>query len=92
MTHPLPVLAVAAAMVFLASMSLRAWMRSRNRILPFITAAFVVFAAKSLVTAYGLHTGTPAHEDLELVGTLLDLVIAALLVAPFLLRTRSHAA
>lgn len=87
-SHPLPVLAVAVAMTFLAAMAIRAWVRSHNRFLLYVAGAFAVFALKSVITAYGLQTGTPGHENLELVGTVLDAVIAGLLVVPFILRPR----
>jgi hypothetical protein len=90
-SHPLPVLAVGLVMAFLSGMALRAWSRSRNRILLFVCAAFAVFALKEFVTAFALYAKRPGHEDLELLGTILDLGIAALLVAPFVLRARDHA-
>ena len=91
MAHPIPVLAVGLAMAFLSGMALRAWIRSRNRTLQFVCAAFAVFAVKEFFTAYALWARQPGHEDLELLATILDLAIAALLVAPFVLRPRpSH--
>jgi len=79
---------VAGAMVFLGSMAIRAWRRSQNRILLFVAGAFGVFAIKELVTAYGLWKGVPGHEDLELLVTVMDVVIAGLLIAPFVFRPR----
>jgi uncharacterized membrane protein YccC len=68
----------------LATLAFGAWRRTGNRKLAFVGVAFAVFFGKSLLTAYSLWTGFLGHEDLELVGALLDVVIVALLVSPFL--------
>jgi len=68
----------------LTSLAVGAWHRTGNRKLAFVAAAFWVFFAKSMLTAYSLWSGFLGHEDLELAGALLDVVIVALLVAPFL--------
>ena len=67
----------------LASLAVGAWHRTGNRKLAFVTAAFGVFFAKSVLTAYSVETGFVGHEDLELIGALADLVVVLLLVAPF---------
>lgn len=68
----------------LAILAVGAWRRTGNRRLGFVAAAFFVFVVKSAVTAYSLWTGLIGHEDLELAGALLDLVVVGLLIAPFL--------
>ena len=89
MAHPneavgLAVIAVTAAVsLVLAVLAAAAWRRTRNRKLVPVLLAFALFFAKSVLTGYSLHTGFLHHEDLELAGTLLDLVIVLLLVSPF---------
>lgn len=89
MAHPneavgLAVIAVTAAVsLALAALAAAAWRRTRNRKLVPVLLAFTLFFAKSVLTAYSLHTGFLHHEDLELAGTMLDLVIVLLLVSPF---------
>lgn len=89
MAHPNEVIGVGViAAVALVSLALTllaaaAWRRTGNRKLAFVTLAFLVFFAKSVVTAYSVRTGFIRHEDLELLGALADLVVVLLLVAPF---------
>lgn len=68
----------------LAILAVGAWRRTGNRKLGLVAAAFSVFVVKAAVTAYSLWTGAIGHEDLELVGALLDVAVVVLLVAPFL--------
>lgn len=68
----------------LASLAIGAWRRTGNRKLAFVAGAFGMFTVKSMVTAYSLWTGFIGHEDLELLGALLDVVIVVLLIAPLL--------
>ncbi len=68
----------------LAALAVGAWHRTGNRKLGLVAAAFGVFVAKSALTAYSIWTGFLRHEDLELVGALLDVVVVMLLIAPFL--------
>lgn len=97
MAHPneavgLAVIAVtAAASLVLAVMALAAWRRTGNRKLVPVMLAFGLFFAKSVLTGYSLHTGFLHHEDLELAGTLLDLLIVLLLVSPFVRIRRPRA-
>lgn len=74
---------VALVSLLLTALAAAAWRRTGNRKLAFVTAAFLVFFAKSVLTAYAVKTGFVAHEDLELIGALADLVVVLLLVAPF---------
>lgn len=60
-----------------------AWRRSSNAKLGFVTAAFAIFFLKSAMTAYSIETGFLGHEDLELAGSLADLLVVLLLLAPF---------
>jgi hypothetical protein len=68
----------------LAALAVGAWNRTGNRKLGLVAAAFGVFVVKAAVTAYSLWTGIIGHEDLELVGALLDVVVVMLLIAPVL--------
>ena len=68
----------------LAGLAAGAWHRTGNRKLGFVAAAFWVFVVKAALTAYSLWTGFLGHEDLELAGAVLDVVVVVLLVAPFL--------
>ena len=68
----------------LTALAVGAWRRTGNRKLAFVAGAFGLFFAKSVFTAYSLWTGFLGHEDLELAGAMLDVVIVGLLVAPFL--------
>ncbi|HEX2065459.1 MAG TPA: hypothetical protein VHI93_01465 [Candidatus Thermoplasmatota archaeon] len=88
---------VACISLALATLAWRAMQRTGNRKLGFVTAAFLVFATKSLVTAYALlldpaSSGGAAsdfpltHGHLEFLNSALDLVIVFLLVVPFLRR------
>ena len=73
----------------LAVLALMALRRTGNRRLLFVAAAFFLFATKSMVTAYSLVTDFLHHEDLEAFGSLLDLFIVLLLIAPFLVRSNA---
>lgn len=89
MAHPNEVVgvgviaAVAVVSLVLTLLAAAAWRRSGNPKLAFVTFAFLVFFVKSLVTAYSVETGFIGHEDLELFGSLADLAVVVLLVAPF---------
>lgn len=74
---------IALAMLVLA---LRARRRSGNRKLGFVAAAFFVFLAKSLFSAYNVQTHVVPHDGIELWLSVFDLVIIGLLFLPFLLR------
>ncbi len=83
---------VAALSLLLTFLAAAAWNRSGNRKLAFVMLAFLAFFLKSVLTAYSVETNVIQHEHLELVGSLFDLLILLLLVAPFglapLLRSR----
>src|SRR5689334_14152696 len=68
----------------LTSLAAGAWHRTGNRKLAFVMGAFWLFFVKAALTAYSLATDLIGHEDLELVGAMLDVLIVLLLVAPFL--------
>lgn len=70
----------------LAGLALRARGRSGNRQLGFVAGAFLLFAAKSVFSAYNVWTHDIAHDAIELVLSLFDLVILGLLVLPLLVR------
>lgn len=77
---------VAVAMLVLTALALMAYRRGRDRHALFVTLAFAAFFVKSALLAFGFgyHLGPP--ELFELLGSLFDLGIAMLLLAPFLLR------
>ncbi|MCA1811346.1 MAG: hypothetical protein LC623_04970 [Halobacteriales archaeon] len=88
---------VALISLALATLAWRAMQRTGNRKLGFVMAAFLVFAVKSVVTAYALlvdpsqaSTVAPGfqltHGHLEFLNSALDLAIVFLLVVPFLRR------
>jgi hypothetical protein len=88
---------VALLSLVLATMAWRAMQRTGNRKLGFVMAAFLVFAAKSVVTAYALVLDPSqdaavgadfplTHGHLEFLNSALDLAIVVLLVVPFLRR------
>jgi hypothetical protein len=92
------VAAVAVISLALAVLARRAQLHSGNAKLGYVTAAFAVFCAKSVVTVYALladpaRRGDPTapfllgHGHLELLNSALDLVIVFLLFVPFLRRT-----
>lgn len=75
--------AVALVSLVLTVLAALAWRRAGNAKLGFVTAAFAVFFLKSALTAYSIESEFLGHEDLELVGSLADLVVVILLLAPF---------
>lgn len=80
------IIVVAVVSLILTILAAAAWRRTGNRKLAFVTGAFAVFFLKSILTAYSVSTGFIQHEDLELIGSLGDLAVVLLLVAPFLAR------
>jgi hypothetical protein len=75
----------------LCVLALRARARSGNRQLMFVGAAFALFVAKSVFSALDVASPLPhpvPHDYLELVLSLFDLGIIALLVMPFLLKAK----
>ncbi len=81
------IVVVAVVSLILTILAASAWRHTSNRKLGFVTGAFAVFFAKSLLTAYSVSTGFIAHEDLEIIGSLGDLAVVLLLIAPFLARS-----
>lgn len=88
---------VALISLTLATLAWRARSRTGNPKLWFVTAAFLVFALKSVVTAYALMLDPSqssavdasfplTHGHLEFLNSALDLVIVFLLFVPFLRR------
>lgn len=77
---------VAVAMLILTLLGASAYRRDRRMFVLFIALAFAIFFVKSTILAVGFwfHLGAP--ELYELLGSLFDLVIAGLLMAPFLMR------
>lgn len=85
---------VALLATLMAVVAFRAGRKRGNPGLALVGWAFVVFAVKNLFSGYNVlthdHAGAPSipHDEIELVLSLFDLVIMALLFAPFLLKRR----
>lgn len=77
---------VAMAMLVLTVLGASAYRRDRRAFVLWVSIAFAVFFVKSaiLVVGFWFHLGAP--ELYELLGSLFDLAIAALLLVPFLVR------
>jgi hypothetical protein len=89
---------VAAVSLALAVLARRAQHATGNRKLGFVTWAFVMFCAKSIITAYALLQDPSqgamvdpnfplTHGHLEFLDSAFDLVIVFLLFVPFLRRS-----
>ena len=70
----------------LSIISYVAYLRTQNRAVLFLVGAFVVFTIKNLFAAASLSANIVAHEHLEVIEGLFDLVVVALLIAPFFSR------
>jgi hypothetical protein len=77
---------VAVAMLVLTILGTASYRKERRTFVLFVTMAFATFFVKSVILVIGFwwHLGAP--ELYELVGSLFDLAIAALLLGPFLVR------
>ncbi len=80
--------AVAILASVMAYLGIRSFLATENTRLLFVVMAFVVFALKSLFVAYTVSTHEVAHDAIEFVGALFDLIIVLLLFVPFFVRTR----
>lgn len=80
-------LAVAAICAVVAVIALRARRATGREGLGFVAAGFFVFVVKNAFSAFNVLTHVVAHESLELVLSLFDLVAVFLLFAPILRRT-----
>lgn len=79
-------IAVGLIALVMAGLAFRARRRSGNRQLAFVGAAFTLFLAKSLFSAYNVQTHYVPHDLIELGLSLFDLAIIGLLFLPFVLR------
>jgi hypothetical protein len=68
----------------IAVASWRAVVRTGNRRIQFVVAAFAILAAKNLVKSLRLAAGEPDSAALELVFSLVDLFAVALIAWPLL--------
>lgn len=87
--HPVATAVVsvsALAAAFLTVMAVMAWRRTRRSSLLFVATAFLLFTAKAAITMFALETDVIHHETLEMTGSVFDLAILGLLIAPFLRR------
>ena len=82
-------LVVALLAALLAALALGALRKRGNRALGWVAAAFGVFAVKNVFSAVNVSTHLVEHDVIELVLSLFDLAILALLFTPFVLRKRS---
>lgn len=78
--------AVALLALGFAALAWRAGRRRENPRLRLVAAAFAVFAAKNVFSAYNVYTHTVPHDAIELVLSLFDLAAMSLLFLPFVLR------
>jgi hypothetical protein len=69
----------------IAMASWRAVVRTGNRRIQFVALAFAILAAKNLVKAIHLASGSPESSFLELVFSLCDLTSVGLIAAPLLM-------
>ncbi|MFA5943439.1 MAG: DUF5985 family protein [Candidatus Thermoplasmatota archaeon] len=83
------IVAVHFISLILTVLAFAGWRRTGNRRLLFVGSAFLLFAIKSLLTAYSITTEFLHHEDLEAIGSMFDLAVVSLLVAPFLIRSNA---
>lgn len=81
-------LVMVLAMV-LAVIALRASRMRNAPTLRWVGAAFGVFALKNAFSAFNVWTHAVPHDAIELVLSLFDLMLLALLFAPLVLRRRS---
>lgn len=79
---------VALLALALAGMAIAAGRRRANPALRWVAAAFGVFAAKNLFSAYNVQYHTVPHDAIELVLSLFDLLLLVLLFVPLVLRRR----
>lgn len=73
----------------IAVASWRAVVRTGNRRIQLVVAAFAILAAKNLVKALRLASGEPDSPSLELVFSLTDLVAVALIAWPLFVPRRA---
>ena len=80
---------VALLALALAGLAIAARRKRANPALRWVAAAFLVFAAKNVFSAYNVLYHAVPHDAIELVLSLFDLVLLALLFVPLVLRRRS---
>ncbi len=78
--------AVAAISLFIAILLWVAADRVGNPKIRWVSAGFFVMAAKSVFIAAAIFTAFLAHELVELVDAVFDLLVVLLVAAPFLMR------
>lgn len=79
---------VALLAALFAALALGAWRKRRNPALGWVTAAFAIFAAKNVFSAVNVSTHLVEHDLIELILSLFDLAILAMLFTPFVFRRR----
>lgn len=79
------ILLVGVALTVLAVLAIAAFRKSGNARLKFVSAAFGVFATKQFFSAWAVFSRAIAHEELEAILAVFDVVIVAALIAPFFL-------
>lgn len=81
--------ALVALLAFLmAGLALRAASRRANPALRVVALAFALFGVKNVFSAINVLTHLVEHDAIELVLSLFDLVLLALLFLPLVLRRR----
>lgn len=79
---------VATLAFVMAGMGFAAAAKRGNRALRIVALSFAVFGVKNVFSAVNVSTHLVEHDMIELVLSLFDLVILALLFTPFILRKR----
>lgn len=79
---------VAVLALVMAVVAFRAASKRGNRALRVVGLAFVVFTAKNVFSAWNVTFHAVPHDAIELVLSLFDLVLLALLFAPLVFRRR----
>ncbi|MGQ0536966.1 MAG: hypothetical protein ACT4PT_12955 [Methanobacteriota archaeon] len=75
---------VGVASLLLAAAGFRSYRTTGSRNLPFVAGAFLLFAGKGFLGAWAIYARSIPHEHLELILSIADAVIVALLVTPLL--------
>lgn len=80
---------VALLALALAALAVAAGRRRANPALKWVAAAFGVFALKNVFSAYNVLYHAVPHDAIELILSLFDLVLLALLFVPLVMRRRA---
>lgn len=74
----------------MALLGFRSFQKTRNPRLVFVVIAFVAFTLKSLFVGYNVFTHVIAHDAIEFVSAMFDLLIIFTLFLPFFVGFRGE--